>query len=65
MDEKNRINYVFYDPETHWCQHCDVFPKSAKEFLQHLQSKEHMDIIRDLDEQAAWHDTYKADVSKS
>ncbi|XP_011193968.2 zinc finger matrin-type protein CG9776 isoform X1 [Zeugodacus cucurbitae] len=43
FDEKKRFNYVFYDPEMHWCQTCDVFPKTAKDYLNHLHSKEHMD----------------------
>ncbi|XP_067637318.1 zinc finger matrin-type protein CG9776 isoform X2 [Eurosta solidaginis] len=43
FEEKKRFNYVFYDPEMHWCQTCDVFPKTAKDYLNHLHSKEHMD----------------------
>ncbi|XP_005185583.2 zinc finger matrin-type protein CG9776 [Musca domestica] len=41
--KKERFNYVFYDPEMHWCQTCNIFPKTAKDYLNHLHSKEHMD----------------------
>lgn len=34
-------NYIHYDPELHWCRICDVFPRSAKDYLTHLHSPEH------------------------
>ncbi|PSN44338.1 hypothetical protein C0J52_11112 [Blattella germanica] len=34
-------NFVHYDPEMHWCRVCDVFPRTAKEYLNHLHSIEH------------------------
>lgn len=40
-DDKPAYNYVHYDPEIHWCRVCDVFPRTAKEFLNHLHSAEH------------------------
>lgn len=41
QDDKHMYNYVHYDPEMHWCRVCDVFPRTAKEFLNHLHSAEH------------------------
>ncbi|KAG8224257.1 hypothetical protein J437_LFUL001637 [Ladona fulva] len=38
-------NYVYYDPEVHWCRVCEVFPRTAKEYLHHLHSAEHKDLI--------------------
>lgn len=38
---KPLYNFVHYDPEMHWCRTCDVFPKTAKEYLNHLHSAEH------------------------
>ncbi|PNF20626.1 hypothetical protein B7P43_G04256 [Cryptotermes secundus] len=40
-DGKPVYNYIHYDPEMHWCRVCDVFPRTAKEFLNHLHSAEH------------------------
>lgn len=40
-DDKPVYNYVYYDPEMHWCRVCDVFPRTAKEYLNHLHSVEH------------------------
>lgn len=39
--DKSVFNYVHYDPEMHWCRVCNVFPKTAKEYLNHLHSSEH------------------------
>lgn len=41
QDGKPAYNYIHYDPEMHWCRVCDVFPRTAKEFLNHLHSAEH------------------------
>lgn len=30
-----------YDPELHWCRPCQAFPKTAKDYLIHLHTKEH------------------------
>lgn len=35
-------NYVFFDPEQHWCESCNVFPKTARDYLKHLHAEEHM-----------------------
>ncbi|XP_074113449.1 uncharacterized protein LOC141536665 isoform X2 [Cotesia typhae] len=40
-DSKPTYNFVHYDPEMHWCKVCDIFPKTAKEYLNHLHSNEH------------------------
>lgn len=37
----SQVNHVFYDPELHWCSTCDIFPKTAKDYLNHLHSTEH------------------------
>ena len=41
------LNYVHYDPELHWCRVCDVFPRSAKDFLNHLHSAEHRQVTQE------------------
>ncbi|XP_022214430.2 zinc finger matrin-type protein CG9776 isoform X2 [Drosophila obscura] len=35
-------NFVFFDPEQHWCDSCGVFPKTARDYLKHLHAEEHM-----------------------
>lgn len=39
--KSERINYVYYDPELHWCDVCNVFPQTAKEYLLHLHDSAH------------------------
>lgn len=45
--KKNRVeklpqfNYVYCDSCIHWCQPCNIFPKTAKEYLAHLHSESH------------------------
>uniref|UniRef100_A0A8W7PLZ1 U1-type domain-containing protein n=1 Tax=Anopheles coluzzii TaxID=1518534 RepID=A0A8W7PLZ1_ANOCL len=39
--KKSPYNYVHYDPEVHWCGTCNVFPKTAREYLAHLHSEQH------------------------
>lgn len=56
-----RVNYVHYDPEMHWCQPCQVFPKTAKDFLTHLHSKEHQQTQKTLE--SPWHEQPNNDVS--
>lgn len=36
------VNYNFYDPEIHWCRVCNVFPRTVKAFLLHLQEESHL-----------------------
>lgn len=50
--EEKKFNYVFYDPEMHWCRICDVFPKTAKDYLNHLHTKEHLERDR---VETPWH----------
>ncbi|XP_068155631.1 zinc finger matrin-type protein CG9776 isoform X1 [Drosophila tropicalis] len=45
-------NFVFFDPEQHWCDSCGVFPKTARDYLKHLHTEEHMN--RDIIE-TPWH----------
>ncbi|GLV35113.1 uncharacterized protein CBL_01739 [Carabus blaptoides fortunei] len=47
MKEWPRYNYIHYDPELHWCRVCDVFPRSAKDFLNHLHSLEHRQVTQE------------------
>lgn len=44
-DGQHQYNLVYYDPEMHWCRVCDIFPRTAKEYLNHLHSDEHKHII--------------------
>lgn len=54
-----RLNYNFFDPELHWCKTCMVFPHTAKDFLTHLHSKEHID--NDKPPESPWHDKLATD----
>ena len=62
-DDK-RINFAFYDPEMHWCKHCELFPKTAKDYLTHLHSKEHQEKIKKHMD-APWHENNRNVVRKS
>lgn len=61
VDPERKVNYVFYDPEMHWCPMCNVFPKSAKDYLNHLHSKEHLSMTKNQD--SPWHEKQQNDVS--
>lgn len=50
-----KFNYIHYDPEVHWCRICDVFPRTAKDFLMHLHSKEHKKLMQDENIENPWH----------
>ncbi|XP_055378225.1 zinc finger matrin-type protein CG9776 [Condylostylus longicornis] len=56
---ENKFNFVFYDPEMNWCQTCNVFPKSAKDYLNHLHCKEHIDKVQVPP--TPWHDDFRSD----
>lgn len=56
-----RINYVHYDPEMHWCKTCKVFPKTAKDYLTHLHSKDHQEHQQSVE--SPWHDKPVNDVT--
>lgn len=45
-EPKPVCNFIYYDPEMHWCQVCDEFPRTAKEYLNHLHSKEHKELTQ-------------------
>lgn len=57
FDVTKKYNYVHYDPELHWCRTCDVFPKTAKDLLLHLQSEDHKKVAqeRDMKDDTPWH----------
>ncbi|CAK1551524.1 unnamed protein product [Leptosia nina] len=50
----NKFNYVYYDPEMHWCRVCNEFPPTAKDYLNHLHSASHHKCASALME-APWH----------
>lgn len=57
--KKSPFNYVHYDPELHWCAPCNVFPKTAKDYLMHLHTTEHRRVVgseENSKEQAPWRD---------
>lgn len=45
----------------HWCDKCDEFPKTAKDYLTHLHSKDHQSNVTNVE--APWHENMKNDVS--
>ncbi|XP_013161734.1 PREDICTED: zinc finger protein 318 isoform X1 [Papilio xuthus] len=49
-----RFNYVYYDPEMHWCRVCNEFPATAKDYLTHLHSPSHHKMASSHME-APWH----------
>ncbi|XP_064214859.1 zinc finger matrin-type protein CG9776 isoform X4 [Tribolium castaneum] len=57
VDPAIKYNYMHYDPELHWCRMCDEFPKTAKDFLLHLQSDKHRNNIQenDVGDNTPWH----------
>lgn len=57
-----KINYVHYDPQMHWCKQCNIFPKTAKDFLIHLHSKEHQEMQKIVE--PPWHEKPLNDVSR-
>lgn len=56
-DETQRYDYQHYDPELHWCRTCDVFPKTAKDLLLHLQSEDHRKVAKErgMKDDTPWH----------
>lgn len=56
-DSGVKYNYMHYDPELHWCRMCDEFPKTAKDFLLHLQCDKHRSNIQenDVGDNTPWH----------
>lgn len=45
----------------HWCGKCNVFPKTAKDYLTHLHSREHSAVQGPVE--SPWHDIPFTDVS--
>lgn len=51
-----RYNYVHYDTGLHWCRLCDDFPETAKDYLLHLQDKDHRQMAKENDvDNTPWH----------
>ncbi|CAO1439512.1 unnamed protein product [Diamesa tonsa] len=57
-DDRKKVNYIYYDPELHWCKACNVFPKSAKDYLLHLQSKDHAANTVKSTIETPWRDSF-------
>lgn len=57
---RKKVNYIYYDPELHWCKACNVFPKSAKDYLLHLQSKDHASNTVKSQIETPWRDSFLA-----
>lgn len=51
---KEKFNYVYYDPEMHWCRVCNEFPSTAKDYLNHLHSVPHQKMAA-AHMEAPWH----------
>ncbi|XP_049865180.1 zinc finger matrin-type protein CG9776-like isoform X2 [Pectinophora gossypiella] len=49
-----KFNYVYYDPEMHWCRVCNEFPPTAKDYLNHLHSPAHSKMAA-AHMEAPWH----------
>ncbi|CAH2063869.1 unnamed protein product, partial [Iphiclides podalirius] len=49
-----KFNYVYYDPEMHWCRVCNEFPATAKDYLTHLHSPGHHKMAS-AHMEAPWH----------
>ncbi|XP_072942014.1 uncharacterized protein [Epargyreus clarus] len=49
-----KFNYVYYDPEMHWCRVCNEFPPTAKDYLNHLHSPAHHKMAA-AHMEAPWH----------
>ncbi|CAG5019100.1 unnamed protein product [Parnassius apollo] len=49
-----KFNYVYYDPEMHWCRVCNEFPATAKDYLTHLHSPGHHKMAA-AHMEAPWH----------
>lgn len=45
IKEEEKFNIIHFDPELHWCRVCNVFPRTAKEFLNHLHAPEHKQYL--------------------
>jgi len=41
IEKLPQFNHVYCDSCIHWCQPCNIFPKTAKEYLTHLHSESH------------------------
>lgn len=58
-DKLKKINYIYYDPELNWCKLCQVFPKTAQDYLNHLHSKEHLEKLSSRKSDAPWRPSFQ------
>ena len=56
---KLKFNYIIYDPELHWCKVCNVFPKTAKDYLLHLHTKEHTEKNMKVPASTPWRESFQ------
>ncbi|XP_055644714.1 zinc finger matrin-type protein CG9776 [Toxorhynchites rutilus septentrionalis] len=58
---KPQYNYIHYDPELHWCSKCDIFPKTAKDYLNHLHSEQHLARVAGTPHEYPWREKQQAE----
>jgi hypothetical protein len=54
-----KFNYIVFDPELHWCKNCQVFPKTAKDYLAHLHSEQHIAKSAKNTSDAPWRESFQ------
>lgn len=52
--EETDDKYEFFDGGEHWCQSCNFFGGSVKEFLEHLQTEDHWKTSSSTKQVAPW-----------
>lgn len=58
--EKSERLYRFYDPQQHWCELCDVVCEKLHDYLNHLHSKKHEQMLESTGVPSMpWHDKQK------
>ncbi|CRK90048.1 CLUMA_CG003771, isoform A [Clunio marinus] len=58
-EKKEKFNFIVYDPELHWCKPCQAFPKTAKDYLIHLHTKEHAEKSAKNPATAPWRESFQ------
>lgn len=41
-----QFNYLYYDSSINWCQPCNIFPTTAKDYLTHLHNESHKSTLK-------------------
>jgi hypothetical protein len=59
LSRQQKFNLIIFDPELHWCKTCNVFPKTAKDFLIHLHSTEHAEKNAKNPPTTPWRDSFQ------